>query len=193
LVGPQGATGANGATGAAGVDGKTILNGTSNPLSGTGANDDFFLNTTTNTLFGPKTISGWGSGISLVGPQGIQGPQGLLSAGTATGNTPYWNGTDWVVTSNNLYNNGSKVGINTPSPSASAILEVSSTSQGVLFPRMTKAQRQAITAPATGLLVFQTDAALGFYYFDGSYWIYLTGSSSAGTDPNSLIYTINGF
>jgi hypothetical protein len=58
---------------------------------------------------------------------------------------------------------------------------------------MTKAQRQAISSPPAGLLVFQTDAALGFYYFDGTYWVYLTGSASAGTDPNTLIYTVNGF
>jgi hypothetical protein len=38
---------------------------------------DFYINTTSNTLFGPKTISGWGSGISIVGPTGATGAQGI--------------------------------------------------------------------------------------------------------------------
>jgi hypothetical protein len=193
LVGPTGLTGQTGATGPAGangLDGKSVLNGTSNPTASLGANGDFYINTATNTLFGPKSIGGWGSGVSLVG---LQGPPGLLSAGSSNGNTPYWNGINWVVNSSMLYNNGSQVAVNTTSPNSSAILEISSTTKGVLFPRMTKLQRQAIPTPPAGLLVFQTDAPLGFYYFDGTYWVYLSGSSSPVTDPNSLIYTVSGF
>jgi hypothetical protein len=40
----------------------------------------------------------------------------LLPNGTAPGNTAYWDGTEWVIDSNNLYNSGSFVGINTSSP-----------------------------------------------------------------------------
>ncbi len=53
------------------------------------------------------------------GPQGIQGPQGpagLLTNGTSAGNTPYWDGSTWVVNSNNIFNNGGNVGIGNPSP-----------------------------------------------------------------------------
>ena len=67
LVGQQGDPGTPGTPG---LDGKTILNGTSNPVSSTGSNGDFFINTTTNTLFGPKASGAWPTGISLVGPQG---------------------------------------------------------------------------------------------------------------------------
>lgn len=139
-IGPQGAAGSNGV---AGVDGKTILNGTSNPTN-QGANGDFFINTASNTLFGPKANGTWPSGISLVGPQGPAGPQGaqgatgltgqtgpagatgptgatgatgLLTSGSAAGNTPYWNGSSWVVNTSNIFNNGSNVGIGTTSPS----------------------------------------------------------------------------
>ena len=126
----------------------------------------------------------------MVGPVG---PQGILTPGSTNGNTPYWNGTSWVVNNSNLFNNGSQVAVNTSTPNAAAILDVSSTTKGVLFPRMTKAQRQAIITPPAGLLVFQTDAPIGFYYFDGTHWVFLTGSSSVGTDPNTLIYTVNGF
>ncbi|NQV01459.1 MAG: hypothetical protein HQ542_02355, partial [Bacteroidia bacterium] len=46
----------------------------------------------------------------------------------------------------------------------SAMLDVKSTSKGLLIPRMTEAQRMAIINPAKGLLVYQTDADSGFYY-----------------------------
>ena len=44
------------------------------------------------------------------------GSNGGLADGTAPGNTPYWNGTNWVTNSSNIFNNGSNVGINTSTP-----------------------------------------------------------------------------
>ncbi len=55
-------------------------------------------------------------------------------------------------------------------PDASAVLDVSSTTQGVLFPRMTSAQRNAIATPALGLTIYQTDGEQGYYYWNGSAW-----------------------
>ena len=49
------------------------------------------------------------------------------------------------------------VGIGTATPDASAQVQVSSTTQGVLAPRLSAAQRSAMVHPANGLLVFQTD------------------------------------
>lgn len=84
------------------------------------------------------------------------------------------------------------VGINTATPDASAILDINSTSAGVLLPRMTDAQRIAITAPATGLLVYQTNNPEGFWFFDGTTWQPLEGGGdswgllgNAGTDPST--------
>ncbi len=77
--GIQGATGTQGiagTNGTNGLDGKTVLNGTQSPTASTGNNGDFYINTTTNTLFGPKTSGAWGSGVSLVGPQGAAGTNG---------------------------------------------------------------------------------------------------------------------
>jgi trimeric autotransporter adhesin len=51
---------------------------------------------------------------------------------------------------------------------ASSLLDVSSTAKGILVPRMTQAQRNAIGSPATGLMIYQTDNTPGFYYNAGT-------------------------
>lgn len=62
-----------------------------------------------------------------------------------------------------------KVGIGTASPAASAVLDVTSTTGGILFPRMTTAQRDAISTPAAGLVIWNTtDVKLQVY--TGSAW-----------------------
>jgi hypothetical protein len=53
-------------------------------------------------------------------------------------------------------------------PDPSAMLEVTSNEKGILIPRMTQAQREAISAPANGLLIFQTDETSGFYFNAGT-------------------------
>jgi hypothetical protein len=70
------------------------------------------------------------------------------------------------------------VGIGTTTPAASALLDVSSTTKGLLAPRMTKTQRDAITTPATGLLVYQTDNTPGFYTYNGTAWVALSDGAS---------------
>ncbi len=50
------------------------------------------------------------------GATGSTGATGLLQAGTAAGNTAFWNGTQWQVNSN-LYNDGGNIGIGTTTPS----------------------------------------------------------------------------
>ena len=62
--------------------------------------------------------------------------------------------------------------------SATAILDVKSTTKGLLIPRLTTIQRTAIVTPATGLLVFDTDTN-AFWYFDGTGWEKL---DAAGTN-----------
>lgn len=74
-----------------------------------------------------------------------------------------------------------QVGIGTISPHASAQLEIQAPLKGLLIPRMPEAFRILIPAPATGLLVYQTDGvAPGFYYFDGVIWQPLKSAASAG-------------
>ncbi len=96
-------------------------------------------------------------------------------------------------------------------PDNSAMLDVSSTSKGLLIPRMTQAQRNAISNPATGLMVYQTDATAAYYYNSGTpsspVWtkvgtgtgwsIYGNAGTTAGTnfigttDTIPLIFKVN--
>ena len=70
-----------------------------------------------------------------------------------------------------------QVGINTNNPDASAALDITSTTGGLLVPRMTEAQRDAITSAATGLMIYQTDGTVGFYYYNGSGWAEVAATS----------------
>ena len=58
-----------------------------------------------------------------------------------------------------------QTGIGTATPNAAAKLEIAATDKGLLIPRMTKAQREAITlsSAANGLMVYQTNDVSGFY------------------------------
>lgn len=68
---------------------------------------------------------------------------------------------------------------------ASAVLEANSDNQGMLAPRLTQAQRNAIVNPANSLLIFQTDNTPGYYYNTGTsgapVWDRLTVSTGAIT------------
>ena len=88
-----------------------------------------------------------------------------------------------VTISNTIFTQG--VGVNESGAAAdgSAILDVNSTTKGLLVPRMTQTQRDAISSPATGLSVYQTDFNDGYYYYDGSKWVYMS--------HNHLDYTNN--
>jgi hypothetical protein len=74
-----------------------------------------------------------------------------------------------VVTDNSAYVTGQ----------ASSVLDVYSVSKGFLSPRMTTAQRIAISSPTEGLLVYQTDGAKGFYFFTNGAWTSLATSGAS--------------
>lgn len=100
-----------------------------------------------------------------------------------------------------------QVGIGTSVPHASSALDISSTSKGLLLPRMTTVQRNAIATPATGLIVFDTTLN-GFYGYDGTTWTQsvfsplswnLNGNAGVNsatqfigtTDDNSLTFRVS--
>ncbi|MFN5306440.1 MAG: hypothetical protein ACK5CV_04685 [Bacteroidota bacterium] len=90
---------------------------------------NYSINSTTQLLSVPYALYAENSGSSSPGPQGPagptgpQGPSGLLSSGSAAGNTPYWNGSSWVTNSSNIYNNGGNIGIGTNNPQSSLAIE----------------------------------------------------------------------
>lgn len=94
----------------------------------------------------------------------------------------------WVLSGTDTYNTTGNVGIGTSAPSSSALLDLSATSKGILIPRMTTAQKNAISTPTTGLLIFQTDAPAGFYYYNGSSWLNI---SNLGTTNRYIPYSSN--
>ena len=71
-----------------------------------------------------------------------------------------------------------QIGINIETPDASAALDITSTTGGLLIPRMTETQRDAISPAATGLMIYQTDGTAGFYYYNGSGWSEVAATSA---------------
>jgi hypothetical protein len=78
-------------------------------------------------------------------------------------------GTNFSIATNGQTSFGAG-GFNAP---ASALVAVTSTTQGFLPPRMTQTQRNAIASPAIGLEIYQTDATEGKYIYKSSGWTYI--------------------
>ena len=176
-VGPQGPIGLTGPQGPIGLTGATGPQGATGPAGTNG----------TNGIDGAVGATGPQGPIGLTGATGPQGATGLLSNGAAAGNTPYWDGSQWVVNNSNIHNNGSGIGMGTNTPNSSAKVEIASTTQGFLPPRMTTTQRDAIAFPALGLVIFNTTTnCLNFYI--GTSW-----NETCGTvvTPLGNITTLN--
>lgn len=62
------------------------------------------------------------------------------------------------------------ININGADPDASAMLDVVSTTKGMLVPRMSQMRRDLIGTPAPGLLIYQTNNTPGFYFYNGTSW-----------------------
>jgi hypothetical protein len=104
--GPIGLTGASGAVGATGLTGATGPQGIAGPQGPQGP-------TGLTGATGPQGPIGLTGPAGPTGATGPQGPAGLLSNGSTAGNTPYWNGSSWVVNNSNIYNNGDNIGLGT--------------------------------------------------------------------------------
>ena|GEM_PF-1307207 len=87
-----------------------------------------------------------------------------------------------------LFGTQAQVSINADdsAPAPSAMLDVKSTDKGILIPRMTTAQRTAISNPATGLLVFDQDTG-GFWFFSDSGWVALSAANTLFERHNGTI------
>ncbi|PHS08963.1 MAG: hypothetical protein COA88_05520 [Kordia sp.] len=84
-----------------------------------------------------------------------------------------------------------QVGIGTTTPDVSSILDIQSNIGGILIPRMSEAQKLAIVSPATGLLVYETDIAPGFWYYNGTVWTTFGGVDLDWTISGTDMYNAN--
>ncbi len=118
-----------------------------------------------NILQGTANGSGtWFSASLIVGGN---------SAFTGGGTTNYiskWTSSSSLGNSQ-IFDNGTSVGFGTSSPSSSSIVDLTSSSKGFLPPRMTEAQRNAISSPTIGLMVYQTNGSDGVYVYKASGWV----------------------
>jgi hypothetical protein len=162
-----------------------LVNGTETITSSTTSSGNYGSNPVINFIYTPTT----NQTVKLRTTLNSNGTQTIVS-GTANitqiGSSAIVN--SWILSGNDVYNTSGDVGIGTTTPAASALLDLTSTSKGMLIPRMTAAQKTAIASPSTGLLIFQTDAPAGFYYYTGSGWLNL---ANLGTTNRYIPYSTN--
>lgn len=96
-----------------------------------------------------------------------------------------------VLVSTNLIAQSVSVNTTGTAPDGSSMLDVQSNNKGFLVPRMTAAQRQGISSPATGLLVYQTDGTQGFYYNQGTSSVPNWTQIAAATQGDAVAATFN--
>ena len=226
LTGPQGATGATGPQGADGaaasaatfvdLSSNQAIGGTktfTNPLVGSVTGSSGFTtgnaatvttnanltgevtsigNATivTNSAVIDKVLSGYTAGAGTVAAtdnirEAIQKLDGNLDL-KAPKASPTFTGTVLVP----------NLGIGTSTPDASAIVEIVSTNQGFLPPRMTSTQKNAITNPAQGLMIYCTNCGVNgeAQLYNGASWVNLVGgAATAGfTCGDNVTFTYNG-
>ena len=173
-------------TGSLRVDGVATLNslGVTNNLNLSG---NLIVNGTTqlNNTLNIASNTGLAANLTVTGTTqlndvlNVTGNTGLAANLTVTGTTQL----------NNTLNVTGQVGIGTTTPEASSILDVSSTTKGLLAPRMTEIQKNAISSPAEGLLLYQTDQVKGLYVYNNPNWkwIFSSVNSSTHVDSNNTI------
>jgi hypothetical protein len=128
-------------------------------------------------LYAETSGSGGGGSISGI----ANNIPRINSNGNGTGKSLLWQSAD-----------SSSIGINTPSPMSNAILDISSSTKGILIPRISSTQRvSGITNPNHGLLVFQRDNGgitnpEGFWYYDSltTAWLFMA--------PAQAVWTLSG-
>src|SRR5215207_315939 len=101
--------------------------------------------------------------------------------------TSLFTGIFWISMSN-----AQSVAINTDGAAAgpSSLLDVQSMNKGILIPRMKVTERFAITSPASGLMVYQTDGNSCFYYYTGAAWTRVGNGISMANGGNAGVFLV---
>ncbi len=102
----------------------------------------------------------------------------------------------FLLTAGIVVSQGVAINEDGTAPDPSAVLDLTSTDKGVLIPRMTLEQRDAIVSPQHGLLIYQTNSASGFYYNGGipssPSWQQIGGASGQWQVTGQDIYRVDG-
>jgi hypothetical protein len=190
LTGAQGTAGSDGANGAGfnfrntfdasasyAIDDVVTFNGSSYVAIAANAgpsNPTPDTNTAAWSVMAQQGSTGTTGPQGAAGSQGTTGSQGATGSQGPTGNTgpqgPAGASPFTLDASDAVFTTGS-VGIGVDPPATTAALDVTSTTKGLLAPRMTTVQRVAIASPANGLIVFDTDMkSLQVYDAVGEAW-----------------------
>ena len=145
------------------------MNGVRNTSAAATTGGGIAINTSGAPPNGAALLDIASTGKGFLIPRTTQGSvtavQGLIIYNTATNALNYYNGSAWEAPCFNLLDNTTGTGavaegvaINTSGAAANAcaILDVSSTSQGLLIPSLTTAQRNALPSPVQGLFIYNT-------------------------------------
>ncbi len=194
IIGNTGSTGTTGTIGSTGVTGIGLMGstGTTGSIGATGPGA------------GATGSTGSTGNTGNTGSTGSTGPGTICGGATTNFVTKFTSSTS--MCNSIIYDNATNVGINTgTTPAASAVLDVTSANMGLLVPRMTAVQRNAIVLPAHSLLIFNTTSNC-FEWWDssGSTWVSMscggcvvpdvpgaiTGASPVAFGSTSVVYSI---
>ena len=183
-TGITGTTGSTGATGNDGQTGPTGVQGNTGPTGAapTGSYNISFVSNPSGTL---SITDGGGTLTTTQGAWYTTGNAGTTAGTNFAGTT---DGQDFVLKSNSnevvRMTTAGAVGINQPTPNATAILDIKSTTKGVLFPPLTTTQRDLIVGPAVGLTVYNVTLNV-HQFWNGTCWV------NVGQTVCSFDYTIS--
>jgi len=110
-------------------------------------------NNTSGEFFRLQQLDSFGSYVALMPYNGINGA--ILFTNWASGNGALHFGSGNATPKVSLLSNG-QLGVGTQTPHSAALVDISTTTQGVLLPRLTSTQRDAISSSTAGLFIYNT-------------------------------------
>jgi len=127
--------------------------------------------------------TGWACAADEVGGASVH-------AAGDKGQIQFNDGADGLAADANLHwdNTNKRLGIGTATPHISALLEVASTTQGLLPPRMTTAQRDLIGSPAEGLMIYNMTVKQPEFW-DGASWVGFGSGAAVDDTPDAFNFT----